>query len=274
MRSKMAIKGHPIHPMIVPFPIAFLTGATVFDWLGRGYNSPAMWQTAGHLALAGIATALLAAVPGLIDLFRTVPPDSSGRQRGTLHMSVNLLAVAMFGLAAWWRESPAAPPTYGILLIQTFALAFLSIGGWLGGTLVTRNQIGVDHRYANAGKWREEHVHVPMRQPNEPIVVATSDELKPGQMKLLHLEGSRVVLARTDEGYCAFEDHCTHKGGSLCDGALVNGFVQCPWHGSQFDVRTGAVKAGPAGKGIKTYPVEERARSVCLFLPEVDAIRV
>ena len=52
MRSKMNIKGHPIHPMLVPFPIAFLTGAAVFDWLGRFYNSPAMWQTAGHLALA------------------------------------------------------------------------------------------------------------------------------------------------------------------------------------------------------------------------------
>ena len=53
----------------------------------------------------------------------------------------------------------------------------------------------------------------------------------------------------------AFADRCTHKGGSLADGALVGCTVQCPWHGSQFDVRTGQVVNGPAEAAINTYTV-------------------
>jgi nitrite reductase/ring-hydroxylating ferredoxin subunit len=60
----------------------------------------------------------------------------------------------------------------------------------------------------------------------------------------------------------AFSDHCTHKGGPLSDGALVGCTVQCPWHGSQFDVRTGRVVAGPAASKIDTYKVEIRSGEV------------
>ena len=270
MRSKLTFKGHPLHTLLVPFPLAFLVGCVVFDWLAFGYNNPGFASAGGYMSFAGIAMALVAAVPGLVDLVRTVPPRSSARKRGTLHMSVNLLAVLMFGLAAWWRVSPAYMPTLGVLVIQTFALILLSTGGWLGGTLVVRNQIGVDHRYANAGKWKEEYFEP---QPGKPVTVATLDELQVGQMKLLHMDGSRVVLARTAEGYCAFEDHCPHRGGSLADGALVNGTVQCPWHGSQFDVRTGTCQAGPAHDAIRVFKVDERERIVMLTMPEVEHVR-
>jgi nitrite reductase/ring-hydroxylating ferredoxin subunit len=85
-------------------------------------------------------------------------------------------------------------------------------------------------------------------------------------MKLLHVDGKRIVLARTEDGYVAFDDGCTHKGGSLAGGAMICGTVQCPWHGSQFDARTGDVKAGPAKKGITTYRVEQREGEVRLTL--------
>jgi nitrite reductase/ring-hydroxylating ferredoxin subunit len=66
----------------------------------------------------------------------------------------------------------------------------------------------------------------------------------------------RIVIARTGKGYAAFADRCTHRGGPLSDGALMCGTVQCPWHGSQFDVQTGEVKCGPAEKPIQTYEIE------------------
>ena len=94
MRSRASIKGHPLHAMLIPFPFAFLTGAFVFDVLGRWLDAPALWTTGAHLALAGIAFALIAAVPGLIDYLFTVPPDSTGKTRATKHMAVNLTAVA------------------------------------------------------------------------------------------------------------------------------------------------------------------------------------
>jgi nitrite reductase/ring-hydroxylating ferredoxin subunit len=86
-------------------------------------------------------------------------------------------------------------------------------------------------------------------------------------MKLLRIGSRRVVLARTEQGYVAFDDRCTHKGGPLSDGSLSCGTVQCPWHGSQFDVHSGAVKHGPARDGIECYPVETRDGRVWLRLP-------
>ena len=72
-------------------------------------------------------------------------------------------------------------------------------------------------------------------------------------MKLLHVNGKRIVIAKTEKGYTAFDDHCTHRGGSLAGGAVMCETVQCPWHGSQFDVFTGSVMAGPATKNISIY---------------------
>jgi nitrite reductase/ring-hydroxylating ferredoxin subunit len=91
-------------------------------------------------------------------------------------------------------------------------------------------------------------------------------------MKLLLVGDRRIVLARTEQGYRAFQDACTHKGGSLADGALICGTVQCPWHGSQFDVTTGEVKAGPAEQPIETYPVTPEGGRILLRLsPELAA---
>jgi nitrite reductase/ring-hydroxylating ferredoxin subunit len=63
----------------------------------------------------------------------------------------------------------------------------------------------------------------------------------------------------------AFSDHCTHKGGPLSDGALIGCTVQCPWHGSQFDIVTGRVIAGPAQKHILTYDVVTRGDDVFVY---------
>ena len=133
----------------------------------------------------------------------------------------------------------------------------------MGGTLVTRNLIGVDHRYAQAGKWHEETIDA---RKDQPVTVAKRDELKVDQMKLLRVGGKRVVLARTEKGYVAFDDRCTHRGGSLAGGVMMCGTVQCLWHGSQFDVATGKVKAGPAKKAIAVYRVEEQDGDVRLVL--------
>jgi uncharacterized membrane protein/nitrite reductase/ring-hydroxylating ferredoxin subunit len=263
MRSKAVLLGHPVHPMLIPFPIAFLTGALLFDAAGWLLGVPAWWTTGGHLGAAGIATALLAAVPGLIDYLYTVPPNSSGRTRATKHMLTMLLSVALFAAAWLIRGDAAASPHVAVLALETAGLALVSLGGYMGGTLVTRNLISVDHRYANAGKWRDETV---APQNGGPLVVARRDDLKIDQMKLLRVGGKRIVLARTEHGYVAFDDRCAHRGGSLAGGVMICGTVQCLWHGSQFDASTGVVKAGPAKNGIAAYRVTEENGDVKLFL--------
>jgi nitrite reductase/ring-hydroxylating ferredoxin subunit/uncharacterized membrane protein len=263
MKSKALLLGHPLHPMLIPFPFAFLTGAVVFDLAGWLGDASSWWITGAYLSAGGIGTAVVAAVPGLIDYLYTVPPNSSGKSRATRHMVANLSAVGLFAVAWWMRGSAATRPGFAILALEVVGLGVLGAGAYMGGTLVTRNLIGVDHRYARAGRWRDESFDA---APGEPLIVAASDELKVDQMKLLRIDGRRIVLARTERGYVAFDDRCTHKGGSLAGGVMVCATVQCLWHGSQFDVATGAVKSGPAEKPIAVYPVREEAGHVKLVL--------
>lgn len=249
MKSKAQIKGHPLHPMLIPFPIAFLIGTLVFDILSGGKPYTGYWQTAHYLEIAGVIMALVAAVPGAIDYFGTVPPDSSGKKRATQHALINITVVVIFAVAFFIRNNAA----YGMVIgLEVIGVILLFISGWLGGTLVYRNQIGVDPRYADAGKWKEIYV----ADKKGLIEVGAEDELKTNQMKLIHVGANRVVLGKTETGFVAFEDHCSHRGGSLAGGSMICGTVQCPWHGSQFDCKTGAVKAGPAKEGIHVYPVQ------------------
>jgi uncharacterized membrane protein/nitrite reductase/ring-hydroxylating ferredoxin subunit len=263
MRSKASYRGHPIHPALIPFPFAFLYGAFFFDLAGRLTERPMWWTTGAYLSLVGIIAALIAAVPGFIDYFNTVPPKSTGKRRATKHMLVNLAAVTLFAAAWMIRGNAEALPGETVLAFEGIGVVLLTAGGWMGGVLVNRNQIGVDHRYAEAGKWKEQKIQV---RSDQPLVVAQSDELEVNQMKLLRLSGRRLVLARTEDGYVAFDDRCTHRGGSLAGGVMIAGMVQCPWHGSQFDCRSGAVKAGPAEEPIGTYRVSEREGTVTLTL--------
>ncbi len=85
-------------------------------------------------------------------------------------------------------------------------------------------------------------------------------------MKLLHINDKRIVIGRTENGYVAFNDYCTHKGGSLAGGAMMCGTVQCPWHGSQFDVNTGKVTAGPADEPISVYAVSVKEGKVFITI--------
>jgi nitrite reductase/ring-hydroxylating ferredoxin subunit/uncharacterized membrane protein len=248
--------------VLIPFPIAFLYGAFFFDLVGLVTGNTSLWTTGAYLSIAGVVMGLVAAVPGLIDYLYTVPPKSTGKERATKHAIVNASSLVLFAIS-WFVRGGVAAPSYITLALQLAGLGLITAGGWMGGTMVYRNQIGVDPRYANAGKWREKDVEA---QKGKPTVVAKADELKPNQMELLHVDGKRIVLARTEEGYVAFDDRCSHRGGSLAGGAMICGTVQCPWHGSQFDVTTGAVKSGPAKEKIGTYKVEESEGEVRLIL--------
>lgn len=258
MKSRAGFKGHPLHPMLVAFPIAFLIGAFIFDVLSVINDNSSFWQTGKYVAIAGIVSALAAAIPGVIDYITVVPPKSSGKKRATQHGLLNVTVVIVFAIALYLRAKSITP----VLILEGAGAILLFVAGWLGGTLVYRNQIGVDPRYAGAGKWKEAYFD----QSSGSIEVASADELKTDQMKLLHFAGKRIVLAKTEKAYVAFDDRCTHRGASLAGGMMICGTVQCPWHGSQFDCTTGAVKAGPAKESISTYTINENGGKVFLVL--------
>lgn len=263
MKSRASIKGHPIHPILVSFPVAFFTGTLVFDILGH-FSANGFSQTALYLEIAGLASAVIAAVPGLIDFLFTVPAKSSAKKRAAMHGLTNVAALILFAAALVYRLSAGTPAFILLLIPEAAGLALLTVAGWMGGTLVYRNQIGVNPRYAGAGKWKEEYV----RTADGEFTIDNIGELKLNQMRLIHVEGKRIVIAHTENGYKAFSDHCTHRGGSLAGGAIICGTVQCPWHGSQFDVSSGAVKAGPADQAIEVYAAVEHADRLTVDLNE------
>jgi nitrite reductase/ring-hydroxylating ferredoxin subunit/uncharacterized membrane protein len=249
MQSRASIKGHPIHPMLIVYPFAFLTGAFGFNAAAAASKNRELRTVANHLVPAGIAAGLLAAVPGLVDYLSSVPPKSSGKQRATKHALLNVSALGLFA-GSWWLgrggKRTAVP-----LAMQGIGSVVMSVAGFLGGTLVYRNQIGVDHRYAGAGKWDEDSRDT----PDARALTSAAGGLGLNQMKLVHVNDQRIAVGRTENGYAAFQDRCTHRGGPLSDGVLICGTVQCPWHGSQFDVHTGEVKCGPAEVPITTYEI-------------------
>ncbi len=85
--------------------------------------------------------------------------------------------------------------------------------------------------------------------------VGRETDFSKGFLKLVEAGDRQVAIADVNGKLYAFDDKCTHYGGHLSKGLLMDNIVQCPLHGSQFDVMTGERKAGPAVKPIKTYPV-------------------
>ncbi|MFQ5970985.1 MAG: Rieske (2Fe-2S) protein [Alphaproteobacteria bacterium] len=86
--------------------------------------------------------------------------------------------------------------------------------------------------------------------------VATASEIPEGEMKQVELDGEEVVVANVEGRFFAFSNTCTHEGGPLGDGDLLDDVVTCPWHGAEFNVTTGEVLAGgPTDDPIPTYEV-------------------
>ena len=89
------------------------------------------------------------------------------------------------------------------------------------------------------------------------VRVADTKDIPPSTMKAVELDNSQCIcIANIDGKYYAIDNICTHEGGPLADGTLEGYEVECPWHGSKFDVRTGAVTNPPATEPETTFEVK------------------
>lgn len=88
--------------------------------------------------------------------------------------------------------------------------------------------------------------------------VASAGEIPSGEMKIVEVNGTEVVVANLGEGeFVCFNNTCTHKQGPLGEGLLLDGgVVECPFHGGQFNVRTGEVVQKPPMEPLATYPIK------------------
>jgi uncharacterized membrane protein len=146
MYSKARIAGHPIHPMLVALPIGLYV-ATVAALLGFvGTSDPFYYRAALVANVAGVVTALVAAIPGAIDLF-ALPRHSRARVTGIKHASFALLATGLYAVSAtvmWreWSEGGVLNASVPLAITIVGALALVIVGA-LGWTMVQTHHVGV-----------------------------------------------------------------------------------------------------------------------------------
>lgn len=143
MRTKASMGGHPVHMMLVHFPVAFLIGGFAAD-VAAAFGVPVPPELAGWLLLAGLATGVLAMVPGAVDFVGTLRP-LGGRQvtKALRHAVLGVGSLGAFGVAWMLRDGLASVPSTAGLLAELVGVALLMVSALLGGSLVLDDCVGV-----------------------------------------------------------------------------------------------------------------------------------
>jgi len=139
----MKVAGHPVHPMLIVFPLGLLATAVIFDIITLSTSDGKWSMMAWYMIAAGIIGGLLAAVFGLID-WLGIPANTRAKAVGLWHGGLNVLVVLLFALSWILRRPDPAVPTGLALALSFAALVIAVIAGWFGGELVDRLGVGVD----------------------------------------------------------------------------------------------------------------------------------
>jgi 3-phenylpropionate/trans-cinnamate dioxygenase ferredoxin subunit len=94
------------------------------------------------------------------------------------------------------------------------------------------------------------------------VDVAAENELGPGQVRVVDVDGTMIAVFNIEGGFYAIEDVCTHDGGELASGTLEGDQIECPRHGARFCVRTGEALTAPAYEPTAVFPVRVENRIV------------
>ncbi|MEA5519160.1 DUF2231 domain-containing protein [Limnoraphis robusta] len=140
--SKVAVAGHPLHPLIVTFPIAFLVGVLGTD-IGYWLTRDIFWARASVLLLvAGLLTGLLAAITGMIDFLEI--DRVRQHNAGWIHMIGNIIALVLSGISLFFRwEQPGDFILFTGLILSLIVASVLGLTGWFGAELVYRHKVAV-----------------------------------------------------------------------------------------------------------------------------------
>jgi uncharacterized membrane protein len=143
MRAKARLLGHPIHQMLIVFPLGLLATSLFFDIARLSSGNPQWGLISYWLIFVGIISGLVAAVFGLID-WLAIPSGTRAKRIGLLHGGGNVVVVLLFiGSCLLRRDDPGHPEGAAIFLSVAAVLLAL-VTGWLGGELVDRLGVGVD----------------------------------------------------------------------------------------------------------------------------------
>jgi uncharacterized membrane protein len=144
MESKVKLFGHPVHPMLIVFPLGLFATAVIFDILFLSTANPALPAVSFYMIAAGVIGGLLAAIFGFID-WLALPNNSRAKSIGGWHGIGNFVIVVMFAISWLLRSNNANFIPDSLALILSFAGVGLAlITAWIGGELVYRLGVAVD----------------------------------------------------------------------------------------------------------------------------------
>jgi nitrite reductase/ring-hydroxylating ferredoxin subunit len=215
--------GHPLHAASTDIPIGILGLVIVFDVLGQ--------PTAATTALVvGIVAMVLSALSGTADYVDT---DGTARVRATVHATLMVAALVLYLVSLALRAGSAEPGAPAVVL-SIVAFGVLSAGAYVGGDVVyALGNMVSRHAFRGAGvKWIR-------------LDLGDALEVPEGTPVKAKLGINTLVLVRRGDAVLALHDQCAHAGGPLSEGRIVDGCIECPWHGSRFDLATGHARRGP-----------------------------
>jgi uncharacterized membrane protein len=144
--SKVTLAGHPVHPMLVAFPVAFYT-ATLLGYVAYAVTAEPFWYRLAFTAnVAGVVMAAVAAIPGFIDWSIGIPSRSAAKADGLTHMLLNVAALLifivnlLFGYSGLQQATPRVLPP---LLLSLLGVLLTVGAGWFGWRMVQVHHVGI-----------------------------------------------------------------------------------------------------------------------------------
>ena len=233
--------GHALHPLITDVPIGAWTTAVALDTMELcGSNK---YKAGADAAITiGLAGAAGAAVTGLTDWTGTTQIE---RKAGLAHALLNIGATALFLTSAILRKNEKSRKT--AISLSMLGYCITTVSAYIGGNLVYNQQMGVNHAAEPEGF------------PDKFEAVCSEEELGENEMKCVRAGKVNVLLARKNNELFAIANTCSHMGGPLAEGELLEDCeVRCPWHGSVFSLKDGSVIDGPATEPQPEFDVRTR----------------
>ncbi len=223
--------GHPLHPVLTDVVVGAATVAVMLDVLRIVFRVPGLELATTWTVALTVLSALGTIVTGLTD-FKDTAPGSNSRNVAGLHGLINIGGTALFAVALVLR---LLDHNNWAALIFVVGYGVVSVGAFIGGHVVFKYGEMVNHNAFGRGKRAKEFTAV--------LPVAELAEATPTKTML---GATALVLVRRGDVVHALKESCSHAGGPLSQGTLVDGAIQCPWHQSVFRLRDGAVLHGPA----------------------------
>jgi nitrite reductase/ring-hydroxylating ferredoxin subunit/uncharacterized membrane protein len=231
--------GHPVHAAITDVPIGALTVTVILDLANQ--------RAAADIALVlGILAMLGAALAGFADYTDT---DGTARVRATLHSTLMIVALVVYLVSLALRAGNPTDRTVPVVL-SIVGYLMITAGAYVGGDVVyALGNMVSRHAFRGAGtKW----LPLEVEGTAGDVDLAMLPEGEPVKAKV---GINPLVLVRVAGVVHALHETCAHAGGPLAKGRVVDGCIECPWHGSRFRLRDGTVCQGPAVYDQPRYEV-------------------